>query len=424
MIGEVIAIGDELISGRVLNTTSRFIASKLFASGRTLKKITVIGDNIKDIKDALLSAINTSEFVIVSGGLGPTTDDITNEAVSKSLGIPLVKNTQIEEQIKEVEQNFGKDAREQFKKKLVMLPKGAKVLNPEGHAAGYELDYNGVYLFFLPGVPEQLKDHLIKRVIPRLNQLDKRRPFVFQEIFKIFGLSEIEINISIEKLIPKDSSIKIGYYPVFPEVHVSITVIDSVKDKAKEKFGEVLKKISNEFKENIVAIGEEGSLAKTVGELLKKKGFMLACAESCTGGLLGATVTDIPGSSGWFDSSIVTYSNREKEKILYVSQATLAKYGAVSRNTALEMLKGVRKITGCECILAITGIAGPDGGTDEKPVGTVYIGMSVNDKDFVHRFLFSGSRSEIRQLSVETSLDWLRRYLCYDSLLPGYKPVE
>ena len=152
--------------------------------------------------------------------------------------------------------------------------------------------------------------------------------------------------------------------------------------------------------------------------------MLLSAAESCTGGLLGATVTSVPGSSEWFDRSIVTYSNRAKEQELGVSNRTLNKYGAVSSQTALEMATGIQRISSADCAVAITGIAGPSGGTMEKPVGTVFISMAIKDERLVHRFLFPGSRREIRLLSVETSLDWLRRYLCHGTKLPGYKPVS
>ena len=423
MIGEIIAIGDELISGRIVNTTSSFAASRLFSAGHQVKKITVIGDDPDSIRDTLLEAISDNQFVIISGGLGPTTDDITNESVSKALGLPLEKNPQVEKQIEEMEARLGEHAPDQFKWKLTMLPKGAKVLNPTGHAAGYELRYNGVYLFFLPGVPEQLREHLTERVLPRLNSLDQNRPFVMQKVFKLFGLTEIEINLRLEELSLTSNHIKLGYYPVFPEVHVSVTVIDRSQAKAEDLLKKAAETIHSEFEQYIVADEESGSLAATLGDLLKAKRFMLSAAESCTGGMLGATLTSVAGSSEWFDRSMVTYSNQAKVDLLGVSKETLAQYGAVSRQTALEMVKGTRKRAESQCALAMTGIAGPGGGTPDKPVGTVFIAMSAEETTLVHRFLFPGNRDEIRKLTVETALDWLRRFLKYGSLLPGYKPV-
>ncbi len=424
MIGQIIAIGDELISGRVINTTSSFAASRLFSAGHRITKITVIGDEPGDIKACLGEALKSSQFILISGGLGPTTDDITNEAVAEALGLSLVQNQQVVEQIKNAEMRFGHSASERFKQKLTMLPEGATVLEPTGCAAGYWLFYNGVYLFFLPGVPEQLEDHVVKRVLPMLNSLDPERPFVVQKIFKLFGISETNINIELEALQGRDPSLKIGYYPVFPEVHVSLTASKPTLEDAKEIIRLAASHIEEKFHDFIVAEDSQGSLQATVGEILKDRDMVLAAAESCTGGLLGATVTSVPGSSQWFDRSIVTYSNRAKKQNLGVSDETLTKYGAVSSQTAIEMAKGVGRISGADCRIAITGIAGPGGGTDEKPVGTVYISVAVREEYLVHRFHFPGSRKEIRMLSVETALDWLRRYLSYGSKLPGYKPVS
>jgi nicotinamide-nucleotide amidase len=420
MKGEIIAIGDELISGRVLNTTSTFAAARLLEAGHEIKRITVIGDEPEIIDECLHASLKRAAFVLISGGLGPTSDDITNEAVARALGLRLVENAHITRKIQEMERRTGHKASRTFKEKLSMLPEGARLLNPDGCAAGYELDYEGVYLFFLPGVPDQLKDHLVKRVIPRLNELDPRRREIRQKVFRLFGLTEMEVNERLYDLYELDSGIRIGYYPVFPEVHLSITVKGEDGPHVDEVFEQAVAKVEAEFKADIVAM-DGGTLEATIGELLTEKGLMLSAAESCTGGLLGKRVTDVPGSSAWFDRSIVTYSNRAKMEELGVSAKTLDQYGAVSSQTAREMVAGIRRVSGTQCAIAITGIAGPGGGTPEKPVGTVFIALSVEDEIMVHRFLFPGSRHEIRSITSETALDWLRRYLAYGSKLPGYR---
>ncbi len=424
MTGQIIAIGDELTSGRVLNTTSSFAAARLFTAGHKVKKINVIGDDPQIIKESLTEALKTSQFILISGGLGPTTDDITNEAVAEALGLSLVQNQQVVDQIRNAERRFGHKASERFRRKLSMLPRGASVLEPDGCAAGYWLEYHGVYLFFLPGVPEQLEDHMVHRVMPRLNSLDPERPSVAQKVFKLFGLSETRINMELDDLESRDHSLKIGYYPVFPEVHVSLTASEATKEEAEKIIKGAAFLIREKFNEFIVAEDSQASLQSTLGEIMKGQEMVLAAAESCTGGLLGATVTSVPGSSQWFDRSIVTYSNRAKEQDLGVSAKTLTRHGAVSSQTAIEMVKGVQRISSAACAVAITGIAGPGGGTKEKPVGTVFISMAVKDERFVHRFHFPGSRREVRLLTVETALDWLRRYLVHSSKLPGYKPVS
>ncbi len=424
MIGQIIAIGDELISGRVLNTTSSFAAARLFSAGHRITRITVVGDNPDDIRASLTDAIRASQFVLISGGLGPTTDDITNEAVAEALGLPLVKNEQVVKQIRNAERHFGHKASEQFKRKLSMLPQGATVLEPDSCSAGYWIDYQGVYLFFLPGVPEQLEDHIVKKIVPMLNTMDPKRPFVIQKVFKLFGLSETSINTRLENMEKLDTALKIGYYPVFPEVHVSLTASKPSREMAEQLISRAATFIRQEFSDYIVSEESDGSLQATLGQILKEKGLNLSAAESCTGGLLGATLTSVPGSSGWFDRSIVTYSNRAKKQNLGVSEDTLKRFGAVSKETALEMVRGVQRISSTDCAVAITGIAGPGGGTKEKPVGTVFISIAVNDEHLVHRFHFPGTRKEIRMLTVETALDWLRRYMIHGSKFPGYKPVS
>lgn len=420
MKGEIIAIGDELISGRVLNTTSTFAAARLLAAGHEIKRITVIGDEPDVIDECLHGALSRAAFVIISGGLGPTSDDITNEAVARALGLKLVENAHISRKIREMEERTGHRASRTFKEKLSMLPEGARLLNPDGCAAGYELEYRGVHLFFLPGVPDQLKDHLMNRVIPRLNQLDPKRREIRQKVFRLFGLTEMEVNERLYDLYELDSDIRIGYYPVFPEVHLSITVKGEDGPHVDEVFEQAVAKVEAEFRRDIVAM-DSGSLEETVGGLLVERGLMLAAAESCTGGLLGKRVTDVPGSSEWFDRSIVTYSNRAKMEHLGVNGQTLERFGAVSSQTAREMVEGIRRVSGCQCGIAITGIAGPGGGTPDKPVGTVFIALSVEEEVMVHRFLFPGNRDEIRNITSETALDWLRRYLSYGSKLPGYR---
>ncbi len=196
MHGEIIAIGDELVSGKTVNTTSSFAARKLFDSGYSIRRITVIGDDIPLIVECLHKAIARSMFLIITGGLGPTADDITNEAVSKALELPLVENRQILRKISECEEHHGLSYDETFKRKLSMLPQGAELLNPDGHAAGYMLMHGDIPLFFLPGVPHQLENHVVEQVIPRLREILGAGRSVMQKTFKIFGLSEIEVNPS------------------------------------------------------------------------------------------------------------------------------------------------------------------------------------------------------------------------------------
>ncbi len=419
MFGEIIAIGDELISGKVLNTTSTFAAKQFFSAGYPVTRITAIGDDPEDIEECLLAAIKRSGFVIITGGLGPTEDDITNEVAARVLGRPLAVNQAIMERL---EHSHGCCALKspRFKRKLAMLPEGAEFLNPEGHAAGYLLVHENTPLFFLPGVPKQLEDHMINQVIPRLRQMLDHGFTIRQRTFKVFGLQETDVNEMLESLDAGRKGFNIGYYPNFPEVHVTVTLKGEHGPDVNQEFSGMCRKVEDLLGDYVVALDDD-TLEAVLGRLLVERGSMMALAESCTGGLIGHRVTSVPGSSKWFEQGVVTYSNRSKERLLGVPQETLRQHGAVSSHTAVAMAQGVRERSGADFSLAVTGIAGPEGGTARKPVGTVYIAMCTPDRTVAERFLFPGRRHMIQDLAAETALDWLRRYLSYDSYVPGYR---
>lgn len=422
MHGEIIAIGDELVSGRTINTTSSFAARKLFDAGYSIRRITVIGDYIPVIVECINAAILRSKFLIITGGLGPTADDITNEAVSKALGLPLEENTRILEKISECEERHNITYDETFKHKLSMLPKGAEVLNPDGHAAGYLLMQDGIPLFFLPGVPNQLENHILNQVIPRLKQMLGIGKSVMQKTFKIFGLSEIEVNARLSRIESRYSGLSIGYYPNFPEVHVTVTLKGESSEETRNSCYEACSAIRDTLGLYVIA-EDDNTLEAVTGRLLVRKNAMVSVAESCTGGLLGQRLTDVAGSSAWFERGVTTYTNRSKEEILGVPHDMLVRHGAVSSEVATSMAEGIRRLSGTEYSLSITGIAGPGGGTPEKPVGTVFIGMATPEKTTALRFNFPGSRDKVRITATETALDWLRRHLTDGSYIPGYKPA-
>jgi len=421
MYGEIVAIGNELISGRVVNTTSSFAASKLFAAGYPVNRITTIGDDPESIRVCLLAAIGRSRFVLVTGGLGPTSDDITNEVVAKALGRRLALNQEILNKIRQAGSKWGLTPLA-MREKLAWLPEGAEVLNPNGRAAGYVLQQDGVPVFFLPGIPHQLEDHMVQQVLPRLDRVISVRSTSKQRTFKVFGLLETEINAMIGDLDLDVEGISIGYYPNFPEVYLTLTAKHDDPETADASFRSVCQLVEGKLGRNVVARDDE-TLEGILGRLLSERGMTLALAESCTGGLIGCRLTSIPGSSGWFERGVVSYSNRSKQDLLNVSPDTLARYGAVSEHTAREMAEGIRTQAGTDFGLAVTGIAGPSGGTHEKPVGTVFIAMATPEKTPCYRFLFPGSRNAVQVLAAETALDWLRRHLSDGEDLPGYRPA-
>ncbi len=412
--GEIISIGDELITGKVENTTAHYAARRLLEHGFTLSHITSVGDDAEAIASAIHLGLSRSAFIIVSGGLGPTDDDITNEAVAQGLGVGLRFQPSIFQRVME---RAGAIYTEEMGRKMASLPSGAQELNPSGNAAGYLLEHHRIPIFFLPGVPYQMEEHLDRRVIPWLEARFPHRPRWRSATLTTFGVAETRLNGLLAGL--SDSNVKIGYYPRFPEVHVVVTVKGEDDDSVGRRLKKVVAEAAELIGEDLISTEGE-SIEEVLGRRLAAQGRLMAVAESCTGGLVASRITSVPGSSKWFDRGVVTYSNSAKEEILGVSSRTLSTHGAVSRATALEMVRGLLDRSDAHFGLAITGIAGPTGGTAEKPVGTVFIALATPQETMVHRFLFTGDRHHIQALTATTALDWLRRVVQYGSDLPGH----
>jgi nicotinamide-nucleotide amidase len=414
MIGEIIAIGDELTSGRIANTTSAFAARQLFAAGHEIYAMHTIGDTPKLIGEALKRAIGRVDFVIVTGGLGATTDDMTNEAVAEALDRPATPNEEILERIRS--QLQGTDTPPTALEKLAWLPEGAEVLNARERMAGYLLVHDSTPVFFLPGVPEQARKLLSEYVLPRLaSWSSNNRNHVRLRVYRTVGLPEYEINRRLREL-EKKEHVTIGYYPVDCEVHVSLTVLGRDSEQSDRLFAEAEERIREALGIHIYGTDHQ-TLPQVVGELLLEQNKMLSVAESCTGGLIGSRVTSVPGSSTWFAGGVIAYSNQLKEVLLDVDHALLTSYGAVSSQVARAMAARLAERIGSTVSVSVTGIAGPGGGSEEKPVGTVYIGLFLDNRveDTLHHF--SGSRQHIQQLTAQTALDTVRRALLKDAAL-------
>ncbi len=411
MIGEIIAIGDELTSGRILNSTSQFAAHHLFALGHEIVAMSTIGDSPELIGAAVRKALGRADFVIVTGGLGPTSDDLTNEAVSSALGLPSTFHPEVLNQI-EMFLAGGKKVAQNIKlEKMAWLPAGAEVLKPEANMAGYLLVHEQKPIFILPGVPHEMRELLKDVVIPKLATFKgQEKRHVQRQLYRIFGIPESEVNQRLKHLEDDNSLVRIGYYPVYPEVHLSLTVLGGDDKETLALFEIFEQKIKEVIGEYIYGCGEE-SLAELVGSLLKQQGKSLAVAESCTGGLLAHQVTSAAGSSDYFIGGVTAYSNEMKNTLLHVDAKIIEKHGAVSAETARAMAQGVQEICGTDVGISITGVAGPGGGTDEKPVGTVYFGLAVGDMLYDYLFHFSGKRDMVQAVSAHTGLDLIRRKL-------------
>ncbi len=417
MLGEIIAIGDELTSGRILNTTSYFAAGHLFAAGHEIVAMTTIGDNAAVIAESLHRALVRADFAIVTGGLGATSDDLTNEAVADALDRPTTFHPDILRRIEEQASDWAAQAGVSVEK-LAWLPEGAHELKSDANMAGYFLVHDGKPIFFLPGVPHEMEELLLETVITRLAVWAGQEPrTVHQKVFRVVGVPETAINGRLRHLEGRDSRVTIGYYPVLPEVHVSLNVTGTSVAEAAALFADYDREISASLGDH--CYGEDGDLLEeVVGSLLRERGCSLALAESCTGGGIAAKVTSVAGSSDYFLGGAVVYSNDLKERLLGVEPGVLAAHGAVSEATALAMADGARRLTGADLALAVTGIAGPSGGSPEKPVGTVWFALAGDEVTRAFCFRFSGVRWQVQSKACYAGLDMIRRQLLGLPLVP------
>ena len=417
MYGEIITIGNELSSGRTLDLNSWYAAGRLTASGLRVTRITSVGDDHKMVSDALKRAVEASRFVIVTGGLGSTDDDITNEIVAQSLNRPLCLDQQMLGQIKDYAR-ANKIKITSSLEKMAWMPEGSRMLNPEGTACGFSLIEKEVRLYFLPGVPDQMRYLMDKIVLPEILSRYKTLPIMRQRILKLYGLNEPGIAEIFKKIQGKTGNIVFGFYPRFPENHITISLRGQDEPTVTKELDRVEMEVRRLVGPYIFAAGDQ-NMEEVVGHLLLEKNLSISVAESCTGGLIGHRLTSVPGSSSYFHGGVVVYSNQSKADLLRVDPRTLETHGAVSERTVEEMARGVKDRIKTDLGLAVTGIAGPGGGTRQKPVGTVHVGLAAREKTFSREYRFWGNRGQVKLNSSMMALDWVRRYLNGNPFLPG-----
>lgn len=408
MKGEIIAVGTELLLGNIVNTNAQYLSQKLAELGIDVYYHVVVGDNLKRAVDTIKRSLERSDLIITSGGLGPTDDDLTKEAVSEALGLKLLPN---EEAIRTVKSIFEKSGRTMPERNIKQgyIPEGGKIIeNDNGTAPGILIEKGGKTVIMLPGPPKELKPMFEDRVVPYLST--KTNSTIRSKILRVIGIGESSVEEMLKDIFDSQTNPTIAPYAKEGEVHLRITA-KSGDPKASEKMiRDMEAQVRTILKENIYGCDDE-TLEQTVVKLLLKKKKTLAVAESCTGGTVAGRLTEVPGVSASLMCGVVTYSNESKMKLLNVSEETLRTYGAVSRETALEMAAGVRKLACTDIGISITGIAGPDGGTAEKPVGLCYIGLAKDGKVEAFKFIFSGNRAKIRWNAGSRTLDILRRSL-------------
>ncbi len=411
MRAELISTGTELLLGQILNTNARFLGQRLAELGIDLFYQTTVGDNESRLADIFQSAFNRADVVVVTGGLGPTQDDLTKETIAKVLGLNMYLD---DGSLAHVEKFFRVRGRKmpETNKKQALMPEGGTVIpNKIGTAPGVLIEKDGKMVFILPGPPVEMQPMFTETVEPYLKKkLGKDRNVIVSRVLKILGIGESAIEERIRDLVDEQTNPTIAFLAPWGEVLIRITAKAKNEAEARTGIARLEKEIRTRLGDYIYGTDED-TMENVVAGLLKERGLTMSAAESCTGGLIAQRLTNVPGVSDSFMYGIVTYSNESKVQLLGVSPDIIEKHGAVSEETALEMVKGVRQACGTDLAVSVTGIAGPGGGTPEKPVGLVYIGFADRDTTIVQKYIFAGDREVVRWQTSNVALNLVRRYL-------------
>ena len=415
---EIIAIGTELLIGGRPDFNSLFLADELGKIGIAVRFKSVVGDGRQDIVTAIHTAVKRAQVIVMTGGLGPTVDDCTREAVAHTTGHRLGRRKEALEGLTSRLAQWGRiPTRAQLRQ--AMIPSGAIVLkNPIGSAPGFCLTWKKALIVSLPGVPREMEEMMRQEVVPLLRAATEssgrlpRSPIV-RQVFHTFGLAEPDVDAKLKGLIPKGAPVDLGLLASPMGVLVSLTTKgnQSVSEKNRGLLQKLAHDVRSRLSDWLFAEGRD-TMEEVVGRELTERGLILAVAESCTGGLIGHRLTQVAGSSAYLDRGAVCYSNRAKTEMLGVPAELIARYGAVSKEVAASMARGIREHANVSVGLSVTGIAGPGGGTEPKPVGLVFVGLDGGaGRSITCEFRFHGDRNVIKQRSSQAALDLLRRWL-------------
>ncbi|BCS81557.1 competence/damage-inducible protein A [Anaerocellum diazotrophicum] len=406
MVAEVISVGTELLLGQILNTNSQYLAQKLAEVGIDLYFQTTVGDNMERLKMAIDIATKRSDILIFTGGLGPTSDDITKEAVADYFGLSLVMDKDI---LRKIEMFFKHRnvKMPEINKKQAYVPEGAKVLhNKNGTAPGFIIEKGSKIAILLPGPPFEMQPMFEEEVLPYLEKFSKQK--IYSRVLKFVGIGESSIEEALKDLILSQTDPTMALYAKPFEVELRITtkkenekvamsLLQSIEDRIRERLGEYIYGIDKQLLEEVVV------------RLLTQKNLKVSVAESCTGGLICNKLTNVPGASEVFDRGFIVYSNEAKIKLLGVPEQVLKEHGAVSHQTARYMAQGALSNSLAHIALSVTGIAGPGGGSETKPVGLVYIGIATKNSVESFELRFSGDRLKIKEMTSKAALNILRK---------------
>ncbi|TAJ07025.1 MAG: competence/damage-inducible protein A [Nitrospirae bacterium] len=429
--GEIIAIGSELLLGGRLDTNSIFLSDGLASAGIEVRFKTVVGDVEDDIVATLRTAARRADVVLLTGGLGPTSDDCTREAVARATGRPLRRRAEAVEGMRRRLAAWGRTP-SAAQQRQGLIPAGAEVLaNPVGSAPGFALRWKGALIAALPGVPAEAERMFAAILAPMLQReivsgRTERPERIERLVLRTVGLPESELEQRIAGLLPRSGCIRLGLLASPLGVVLSLTAVVSESRQGRHQLDQlerVFRTIRKKLGRHVYAEGPD-TMEQVVGRYLASRGLVLALAESCTGGLIGHRLTQVPGSSAYLDRGVVCYSNRAKTELLGVPERLLITHGAVSAPVAASMAKGVRARSRASVGLSVTGIAGPGGGTAKKPVGLVYVGLDTarskaGQVSKTQAFRFHGTRETIKLRASQAALNMLREWLASTGPLGG-----
>lgn len=410
MTAEIICVGTEILLGNIVNTNAAYLSERLAALGISVFFETTVGDNPERVEEVIKTGMKRSDILILSGGLGPTKDDLTKEIAAKACGQKLVEDAEAKERLTSYFTSIKRPMTDNNLKQA-MVPEDCTVLyNGNGTAPGMVINGpEGRKVVLLPGPPSELIPMFHEQVEPILSKLQPG--ILYSKVVKIDCLGESYVETQIMDLIDEQSNPTVAPYAKLGEVHLRVTAKADTEEEAKELVMPMVEELRSRFGNKIYTIEEEETLEEVVVKMLKQKKETIAAAESCTGGLLAARLINVPGASNVLNESFITYSNEAKMKYLSVKEETLKEHGAVSEETARELAEGVLKTSGADIGIGITGLAGPGGETGTKKPGLVYIGVCRGGHTEVKKYDLKGNREKIREVSVCRALTMIRKAL-------------
>ncbi len=406
MVVELISVGTEILLGNIVNTNAAFLAEKCAGLGLSCYYQDVVGDNEERLSETIRLALSRADILLLSGGLGPTQDDLTKEVAAKVMGKLLYLHEESKTAIQQYFERKGMEITDNNWKQA-MVPEGCIVVeNPNGTAPGIIMAQEGKHVILMPGPPNEMIPMFETSIMPYLSELQSC--VIYSQTVKICGIGESKAETMVADLIEQQTNPTIATYAKTGEVHLRVTARAEDEKAAKKLVKPMVKELKGRFGNNIYTTDSEVTLEKSVVDLLQANGLTACTVESCTGGMLAARLINVPGVSEVFKSGYITYSNKSKRSLLGIKKNILLKHGAVSDKIAREMAKGAAMLAKTDVSVSTTGIAGPDGGSEEKPVGLVYIACNVRGTIEVRECHFSGNRTKIRESTVSAALSLMR----------------